>query len=247
MQLGGIGNKHNATMHQVTHCIHDHSHAPNSGASAGAAAQSNLQTLQPQTDQNIQFSLSSWLDKTLGSGKRLLKNIWGDHQNTNSSETNGNSLNPQIMAQIYADNSQDKQGNNSSGRNHQQPELSPPLHTPQIAAAATAIAAPEAQHQGSYYAAAEEIGMGRETIWQKVRVKFKDIASQLTGHLPGNVFNFQAKSSFQAKQEQPKEDLRKEPKLQRDHVDINSHLTEDNYLLDSYDRNGAYSKLSAKK
>ena len=247
MQLGGIGNEHNSSAHQVTNCIHDHSHAPKYGDAASTAAHSSTQNLQSESGQNIPFSLSSWLDKTLGNGKRLLQNIWGENSNSNSGEANGNSLNPQIMAQIYADNLQNNSGDRSSGQNRQQPDISNPLHTPQIAAAATAITSLEPHHQSSYYATTEEIGMGRESIWQKIRVKFKDIASQLTGHLPGNVFNFQAKNSFQASQEQPKENLHKQNKMQRDQVDINSHLIEDNYLLDSYDRKGAYSKLSAQK
>ncbi len=81
-----------------------------------------------------------------------------------------------------------------------------------------------------------------------MKVRFKDITGQLAGHLPKKFSGFlQTRNSFQARQQKPKQDLRKHSKYREDKVEIDCVLTDDSYLLDSYDRKGEYSKLSTKK
>ena len=80
-----------------------------------------------------------------------------------------------------------------------------------------------------------------------MRVRLKGTAGQLAGHLPGNFFNAQTNNSFQAGKERSREDLRKHSKFRKDELEIDCILTDDSYLLDSYDRKGEYSKLSTKK
>lgn len=91
-----------------------------------------------------------------------------------------------------------------------------------------------------YFSAIEDTGRAKETLWEKVRVKFHSVTGQLTGR-------FSNRNSFQAKQGKPKEDLRKHSRYRQDDLEIECILTDDSYLLDSYDRKGEYSKLSAKK
>lgn len=121
------------------------------------------------------------------------------------------------------------------------------LHTPQIAAAATAVTQTQDIQNNPYFSAVERTDDQQGNLWQRIRVKFKNAAGQLAGHLPGKFFNAQTRSSFQAGQEQPKEDLRKRSKFRKDEVEIDCVLTDDSHLLDSYDRKGEYSKLSAQK
>ena len=245
MQLGGIGSEHSAAMHQVTACAHDHSRVNNDGGPAASAAKAAAQLQQMETQQDAQFSLSAWLDRTLGSGKRMLKNFWNGSDEANAGQVGDETGSSQVMAQIYDSNSTDSLGKDASGRNNQQQDMSQTLHTPQIAAAATAVN-PQTIQNNSGFAAVEDIGMQQESMWQKVRVKFKDITGQLTGHLPGKFLHFQTKNSFQAKQEPPKEDPRKRSKVRRDEVKLDCYRTDESYLLDSYDRKGEYSKLSTK-
>jgi hypothetical protein len=91
-----------------------------------------------------------------------------------------------------------------------------------------------------YFAAIKDTGKEKQSIWEKVRVKFHSIAGQLMGR-------FSNRNSLQTKQEKPKDDLRKHSTYRQDDVEIDCILTDDSYLMDSYDRKGEYSKLSVKK
>jgi len=248
MQIGGVGGNHSADLHQVTNCLHDHAQSHKTGGAAGSSgAVMNAQLPQAEVQQDAQFSLSAWLEKTLGNGKRMLRSFWGSSEANVSGESGGKSDHQQIMAQIHDDSTENPVGANMTGQEGRQSGMSQTLHTPQIAAAATAVTEPQTLQNNPYFAAVEEIGKEEETIWQKMRVKFRDITGQLSGHLPGKFLNFQTKSSFQEKEEQKKEDLRKRSKFRKDEVEIDCVLTDDSYLLDSYDRKGGYSRLSTKK
>lgn len=253
MQFNGIGGSHSADVHHVTNCMHDHTYLGKKGAAASAASPaSGTQNVTPEIQQEGQFSLSAWLERTLGNGKRLLGNIWGGSDVPGLGEAGDKSGAAQVLAQVRVDGASEGVSANVAGQSHRQsdasqpPQISQALHAPQIAAAATAVRPPHTVGHNSYFSAIEDTGRQKETLWQKVRVKFENVAGQLTGRLPRKFFDFQTKSSFHEKQEKPKEDLRRRSKLRRDEVEINSILTEDNYLLDSYDRKGEYRKLSAK-
>lgn len=197
------------------------------------------------------FSLSAWLADPLGSAKKLVGVVWrGGHDSgdgTSGKETSGSE---KVMAEIAADLTRDTLEKNSlsgstvhgetQGQSAQQasPHV---LHNPQIAAAATAVK-PLDMLQGNPYFAVEDSSTQRQTIWQKMKVQFEAVAGYLTKR-----FAFSGKNSFQAKQEQPKEDLRKRSRYRGDKLDVECVLTDDSYLLDSYDRKGEYSQLSTRQ
>lgn len=244
MQLNGIGVEHNASMHQVTKCSHDHTTSHKEGASAAAqGAGREMQILQMPMQQEGQLSLTSWLEKTLAGGKRALQGIWGTNESGVPGDTGDKAGNTQVMPPA-ADNRVEA---DVSGADHRQQEFTQGLHTPQVAAAGTAVTDPGTIQNTAYYSAVEDIGRKQETLWEKVKVKFKNIAGQLAGNLPNKLFHFQTKNSFQTRQEPPREELRKQNKIRKDKVELNCAQVEESYLLDSYDRKGAYSKLSAGK
>lgn len=253
MQLDGVGSGgHSANMHHVSECMHEHSHyKPVGGAARAGGANGAVQP--QQTPQEGQLSLSAWMEKMLGKGKGLLKGIWGSNDTAASGEAGDKSGASQTLAQIREDAGAEGISANVSGQNNQQPDLSGSAvsqvpHTPQVAAAATAVVPPQTMQENPYFSAVQNAGGEQDNLWQKIKVKFKDVAGQLTGHLPRKFSGFfQTKNSFQPKQEPPKQDLRKHSKFRRDEVEIDCVLTDDSYLLDSYDRKGEYSKLSAKK
>lgn len=250
MQLNGIGSEHSADLHHVTACLHDHSAtSPKVGGAAMQSSSMGTQILQTgELEQEGQFSLSAWLEKTMGSGKRLLGRIWNGNETAAAGVPGDKQGEAQVMAQIGDDSISASISANVSGQTtNSQTDPTRTIHTPQIAAAATAAVQPQSIQDNPYFSTVQSSGDRQETIWQRVRVKFKDIAGRLAGHLPGKFFGAQAGNLFHAKQEKPKEDLRKHSRFRKDELEIDCILTDDSYLLDSYDRKGEYSKLSAKK
>lgn len=95
-------------------------------------------------------------------------------------------------------------------------------------------------HNNPYFSAIEDTGKQKQTAWEKVRVRFQSFTGQLTGRFSG-------RNSFETRQQKPKQDLRKHSRYRQDDLEIDCILTDDSYLLDSYDRKGEYSRLSPKK
>lgn len=244
MLLNGIGNSHGSDTHHVTSCMHDHSVSEKKGGAAASGVQNTGNPALTSVRQaEAQFSLSAWLQKTLQSGKKLWGGIWGSDA---LGETDAKNAEAQSSAQTNDSNVMNFTGENLSDKSVQQ-DFARKLHTPQIAAAATAVTQMQDMRSNPYFSAVDRADDSQGNLWQRIKVKFKNTAGQLAGHLPGKFFSAQTKSSFQAKQDRPKEDLRKHSKFRKDEVEIDCVLTDDSYLLDSYDRKGEYSKLSAKK
>lgn len=258
MQVGGIGigSGHGSSAHHVTNCIHDHSSTMKDGgtmgarASAGGANASSGQAVWAKED----FSLSAWLADPIGKAKKLFGRVWnGSSHGTGGVSGKSLTEGERAMAEI----AEDLLGNTSSSGSAlhgsagqpsavqpraMQPSAAPTvLHNPQIAAAATAVKPQDVMQGNPYFAATESASVQRQTLWQKMKVQFE----AATGFL-AKKFSFSSKNSFQAKQEQPKEDLRKRSRYKGDNLDVECVLTDDSYLLDSYDRKGEYSRLSAK-
>lgn len=76
---------------------------------------------------------------------------------------------------------------------------------------------------------------------QKVKLKIRQTAGYLAKH-----FSFSGKNSFDTKQGENREDLRRKSRYRDDDMEIECTITDDSYLLDSYDRRGEYSRLSTK-
>lgn len=136
-----------------------------------------------------------------------------------------------ILQKIWGESSETAQTADSSAENISQTEEQ---------VMATAVIRQQPLQGNPYFSAIEDTGRAKQTVWEKVRVRFQSIAGQLTRHFSG-------RNGFQTKQEKPKEDLRRHSRYRQDDLEIDCILTDDSYLLDSYDRKGEYSKLSAKK
>lgn len=220
MQLGGIGNDHSAEMHQVTSCMHGHDHAERGAAGMrlgpGAAARQVLQTNQ---EQQVQFSLGDWAQRLFRTGKQKLFMFWNGNENAVLGEKAGK---PQTAAQINAANPADV-----SKTFELQKEGAILQNSPYFAAV------PARQPQAA-----------AQTLPRRLKLKLGSIAGQLAKHLPEKFFGFQKNGSFQTKKEGGKEDLRRRSKYRENDLEIDCILTDESYLLDSYDRNGEYSRLT---
>ena len=219
MQLGGIGNSHSASMHQVTQCMHDHESERQQGAtklvSPSEAPKQELRVHQEQT----QLSFMDWVQQLLQNGKQWLLGFWRGNGVSLQSGSGEKTMSGQVMSQVPAES-------DTSVKKQQ-----------------------DALHSNPYFAAIEpekntNAGI---PIFQKVKLKVREATGQLAKHLPNKFFNFQKQSSFHAKKEGRREDLRKRSKYREDQLEIDCVLTDESYLLDSYDRKGAYSQLTTRK
>lgn len=216
MQINGIGtgNSHNVDAHQVTNCIHEHGATGKTGGAGMQPASSALKQVETnENPQEAQFSLSAWLKNTFGNGKKLLQGIWGSSVESTSGSNAGAK---DINAGAIDSNTQAVIGTATSLKDTGQLQKNP------------------------YFSAIQDTGRQQETLWEKVKVRFQSIASQLSNRFSG-------KNSFSPKQEQTKEDLSKHSRYREEDLEVDCVLTDDSYLLDSYDKKGEYSKLTTKK
>ena len=236
MRIGGVDNSHSASDHHVTDCMHEHVTISKKagGASAGASASSNRAAAGNASLRQGQFSLKLWLKNMLGNGRNLLKRFWGSEEAGKTDVSKGTFSDAASAA------------GKESGV-HSGPASSLAEDMSVISSASAAVPPQTAVkniHNNPYFSAIEDTGEKGRTLWQKVRVRFHNISGQLSGRLPGKSFGFQAKNSFQAKREKPGQDLRKRSRYRENDMEIDCVLTDDSYLMDSYDRKGEYTTLT---
>ena len=249
MQINGVGSEHNSGHHNVTNCLHEHSMGKKeSGAFRSIGIDSlTLSNQNTISQQEGQLSLSAWLDKTLRGGKDLLQRIWGNDPTAVTNGTGGQSLEMQALVALSDEGAATGAGADARGQSNYGlygGQSSQSLHTSQIVAASSMVQSEAARvmHQNPYFVTVDEDRP--KNIWQKMKVKMKDMAGRLSGRMPRRFAGFWAKGAFQTKQEQPKEDLRKKSKYRQDKLEIDCVLTDDSYLQDSYNSKGEYSKLA---
>ncbi len=233
MQLGGIGHSHGTDTHQVTQCLHQDHSVTEKESGAGAKLSAAKANLQAQNAQQEIFSLTAWVQRLLGKGGRTLRGIWGSGGADGGAGREGDGTGIAGAEAL---------GQGSAAGDLQKDSFS--RRRTAISEEAAHLAAAQAN---PYFSVAPENGTAHVPPFQRIKARVKEVAGHLSGHLPGKFFKPQAKSTFQMKQERqekPKEDLRRHSKYRKDEVEIDCVLTDESYLLDSYDRTGGYSKLS---
>lgn len=221
--------------HRVTDCIHDHNSELYGGVritiEAGNTVQQNNVPVMASAEGG--FSLGAWISNALSGVKRALGGIWNGAGDAGTYVASG-MLTEDKTNGVVADDKPDGMAEDIN--------LEKGVPSVVTAVVATGVQSPKDLVNNPYFSAISDTGKESETLWQRVKVKFHSVASNLT-----NRFSFFGKNSFQTRQEQSKEDLRKRSHYKDDELEIDCMLTDDSYLLDSYDRKGEYSKLSAKK
>jgi len=232
MQIHGVGSEHNHGMHQVTECMHTDTIAKKGPMAAPSMGKDTFESsLQQKQQEEGEFSLVSWLRNALSSGRKLLGRIWGGSAGLNAlageqGESTAGTV-EQVMAQV---------GDPASG----EAALGQQVNALQQEVVAGAVVTHQTVERNPYFSAVEDTGRTKQNLWEKVKVRFQSVAGYLTRQFSG-------RNTFQTKQERPKEDLRKHSRYRQDNLEIDCVLTDDSYLLDSYDRKGEYSKLSPRK
>lgn len=232
--IGGVGGDHSSDNHHVTGCMHDHAHFHEGNLKTGggnASSQAAQMQMQKQ-QQDAQFSLSAWLQKMLHGSKSILRGIWGTNETNAEGVPGDKDGSARTMAQINSSTAADGRG--MTGHHSAETERK--------------MAEQSAALQGNPYFSTMAERNSHMTPLQKMRTRVVAAAEKLAGRLPGKAFRFQTKNSFHTKSEQqPKEDLRKRSKYRKDELEIDCILTDESYLMDSYDRKGEYSQLTTKK
>lgn len=243
MQVGGIGssglNSHSGS-HQVTGCIHEHhtKKEETGGMRASSSASSQITGMPETREQGM--SLLDMLRNTIVGGKRLLGRLWGSETDgdavlgtqkpVDGSETHTEGMNPVVAA--------DRDDSHAVS------------HDARVAAASMAVQYPRAQMTDNpYFTTHSDPGKVQENPFVKVRIKFRDAAGQMARRFGGKLGErlagrFAGKKPLNYRQRESKEDLRKRSRYKGVDEEIDCVLTDDSYLLDSYDRNGEYSKLT---
>lgn len=222
MQINGLEQEygHKQELHQVTGCVHEH-HQTKEETGGGAAVDSltlSSKLLENQKQEQEAFSWTGQLQKL----REKLRGFWGS--GTGSSTTGSSTT-----------------GDGTGNEKHSMTQ------SLEVATAAAAVQPPHSIEKNPYFIAVDSTETPKQKLLQKLRVQVKDAAGRLNNKLFGRFAGFQAKNSFHTKQEKSKEDLRKRSRYREDSLEIDCVLTEDSYLMDSYDRKGEYSTLSAKK
>lgn len=261
MQIGGVGGgaDSHSSSHQVTGCIHQHETVKKEvGAMRVSSGHALSDTDQVAEMAKKEFAEMSVFREIVITGKRLLGRFRGSNGTGSGMAADGSggeradSLKEQVMAQIAEAESAERAGLAGQGRQDRNPgqsagqDAAAMLHTPRVAAAATAVQPPQTALQNNpYFTTTSDTGLVRENVFQKIRIKFRDAAGKLTKRFFGRFSNTSSgQSALNSGRRQPKEDLRKHSRYREDGLEINCILTDDSYLMDSYDRRGEYSRLT---
>lgn len=241
MQIGGIGHSglgsHSNASHRVTPGLH-HDHETKKEGNIRISAASSEGAKVTQTSQQ-QLSLLDFLKNTLAKGKSLLEWLWG-------TESGGNTA---IGASQAVDGTRTQQGSTD-------PLVTlhdNAVHDSRVAAASATVQHPQTRMENNpYFTTHSDPGKVKENPFHKIRVKFRDMTGQLTKRFGGRLGErlagrFSGKNTLNSKRQRPREDLRKRSRYKEKDSEIDCVLTDDSYLMDSYDRKGEYTTLTTEK
>ena len=237
MQIGGVGSglEHHSSSHQVTHCIHQHETSKNlqGGMKLSSSAAQTAQTAAELTVEPM--SLADVARRILNAGRTLWGHIWGEsapqvREDVAASKGDVAAEKEQVMAQVGAADAAER-------------------HAPQMVAASSAVSVPRMTVQSNpYFTTSSDTGVIKENIFKKIRVKFRDVTEQMSKRFGGRLSgSLSGRSSLKEHKKQSKEDLRKHSRYREDGLELDCVLTDDSYLMDSYDRKGEYTTLTTKK
>lgn len=227
MQLGRIADDHSADMHHVTKCLHDHGQLDkdkNVGKMGMAPSVAAQQITQTNNEQQAQLTLNDWIRRLLQNGKQRLLGFWNGSESSPTGDRSQKTASDQVAAQ-------------------------PGSGSDKHVTASADVQRESSVYNNPYFAAVptEQPQNPAVTLVRKIKLKCGNITGQLAKHLPGKFSKFQKKGSFQAKKDGKREDLRHRSKYREDKLEIDCVLTDESYLLDSYDRKGEYSQLTTIK
>lgn len=221
MQLGGIGNEHSAESHYVTAHIHNHEqHRKKVGFSATGQKTVSVSS-ESENRQVTQMNLEGFVTKLLNSGRTFLRRLWGTNETSATIQTGDKTGTGQFAVESA------KQMESMGAEHSTKVQLS---------------------GANPYFTVADNKASYPIPFYRRLKSKIKGVAGKLAGKLPGNFLKSRNRDFFQAKPDQrPRDDTRKHSRYKSDELEIDCILTDESYLMDSYDKKGAYRRLTTKK
>lgn len=220
--LNGIGNgMHNQVMdshvHHVTDCIHEDRADHKKEVAAGLRDSVTLTNEQPAQTQESQQNMFQWMSRMLGQGLTGIKNFFsaGDGGVADTASQNAD---PQDM-QIAQDSVM-----------------------VQLMPDEKAIADSTAKY---FVPTKEEIPPNNwfANLKSRARIKFGEIRNSLAKYLKQDQSLHMGAGRNSTSQNKQKEDKSRLSVYKKDELEIDCIITDDSYLLDSYNKKGDYSKL----
>lgn len=236
MQVGGIGNSgldSHSSSHQITGCMHEHHTETEKTGGIRASSFTLSEVKQEATQSASGMSLMDTLKNAVSKGFVFLGNLWnGGGSGQESATPQTTSLAAETVASV--DNPTLQQAD---------------VHQPAVAAAATAVQQDAKYAENPYFTTTSDPGKTKENLTEKIRIRLRDLNGQLTKRFGGRfggrmTGNLTGKDTLDSGRRKSGEDLRKRSRYKKDDVEIDCVLTDDSYLMDSYDRRGEYSKLT---
>lgn len=220
--LNGIGNGINNQLmdnhvHHVTECIHEHrteQKRETAGGLRDSVTLSNEQTVHTgETSQN----LFQWMGQVINQGFTGIKNFFATGDG-GLADNPSHSTHPQDM-QIAADSVM--------------AQLMPDENAISDTTAKYFVPAQEEIPANNWYA----------NLKSRVRIKFGEIRNSLSKYLKQDQNLNMGAGNSGTSQNRQKEDKSRLSVYKKDELEIDCIITDDSYLLDSYNRKGDYSKL----
>lgn len=237
MRIDTSGNSfdNHGSAHRITHGFHDHYDAQiKSGEIRSAAAGTSLS--EQTSNEKSGEGLGVWRTITDGA-KNLWGRIWGSSTGgvNEVGNASGDAIGAeQIMAQIGAEDVAEGSGVDA--------------HGPAVAAAAN-VAQASIARENPYFTAMPEQDETKDRFMQKVRIRFRELTDQFKKSFQGRfggrkTGGYSGRGTLNSGEQKPKEDLRKHSRYREEGLEMDCVLTDDSYLMDSYDRSGGYSRLT---
>lgn len=215
MRIGNV-DIHGASSHQVTDCVHRH---PEQKKETGAMKMSTESAVSEKSvGQEAMEPPVQW--SPMDWLRNLLKKGRGLAQRLWGSDSPG----------ITEENLQKKTGGPDTAQRNSEAAL--PQKTEEHWKSA---------EQMPPYFILPEKRESPQGIFQKITTKVHTVSGYLEKHLP---FTHTQTGSSHAKQQNKEEDLRRRSRYRKEDTEIDCILTDDSYLLDSYNKKGEYSRLS---
>lgn len=240
MRIDTSGNQFDShgSAHRITHGFHNHHETGEKIGNMQSAAANTSASKQVISEMNGE-GLSFWRTITNGA-KNLWGHIWGESSGGAGEvgATVGDAMgDEQLMAQIGQ--AGEVEGSGIAGAD---------THEPAVAAAAS-VAQGSLTKGNPYFTTIADEEEHKDSFMQRVKIRFQELTDQLKKRFSGKFGDrmageYSGRGTLNSGEQKPKEDMRRHSRYREEGLEVDCVLTDDSYLMDSYDRSGGYSKLT---